>query len=70
MSTQPEQLLKHIAAIVHCGGVFFMSDAQALIWIRKLTLGDWDATGDREAMRARVVAAMRSTETEHEERQA
>jgi len=48
MSAEPEQLLKHIAAIAHCGGMFNMSDAQAR---------------DSAAIKARVVNAMRSRMT-------
>ena len=64
MSTEPERLLKHIAAIAHCGGMFNMSDAQALIWIRTLSLAYFDGSGDSAAIKARVVNAMRSTEAE------
>lgn len=50
--------LKHIAAIAHCGGLVGLSEAEALIVIRKLTVKDWSISGSSRSMHDTVLEAL------------
>lgn len=51
-------LIDHIAEIAHAGGLRGLSEADALIAIRRLTLPHWDTTGGHDARASRVDAAL------------
>ena len=54
--------LRHIAAVAHCGGLRGLSDADALVAIRRLSLAAWDKAGNVEHMRRMVSAALRAAD--------
>lgn len=51
------EALGHIAAIAHSGGLIGMSEADAMVAIRRLSLQAWDKGGAEEQLRKRVRAA-------------
>lgn len=53
----PEQKLKAIANLAHCGGLANMSEADTLIEIRRITIGDWRPAPTEAGMREQVVVA-------------
>ncbi len=53
-----EETLGEIAAIVHCGGLHDMSQWEALVAVRKLTLEHWDQSGTIIQQKVRVAIAL------------
>lgn len=52
------QILAQIAAIAHAGGLVGLSEHEALVAIRRLTLGHYDRTETMEQATASVRAAL------------
>lgn len=52
-----QALLESVAEVAHCGGLVGMSEADALILIRKLTLHHWRKERTREQARAAIAQA-------------
>lgn len=54
--------LGHVAAIAHNGGLAGLTEHQAIVAIRRLTISAWDKSGSEEQLRQRVDAAMKGGE--------
>ena len=52
--------LMHIADLAHCGGLAGLTEAEALIAIRRLTLKHWDKRRHTDAMTIDTLAAERA----------
>ena len=50
--------LKHIAALAHNGGLADLSEHEVLVAIRRLTIDDWDRSGDHPTQRIDVYLAV------------
>jgi hypothetical protein len=60
---QPEAgLLAQIADVAHCGGLADLSERDALITVRRLTLPHWNRSGGQDEMRQRVGSALRTAD--------
>ena len=56
-------MLGNVADIAHSSGLVAASEGDALVAVRKLTLGYWDACGTEDEHRHRVRAAMLKSQT-------
>jgi len=50
--------LAQVADLAHSGGLANLSEADALVAIRRLTLPQWDRSGSEQELRGRVTAAL------------